>query len=176
MRYIIGAALVSCVLAGCGAADKAEKAKPAAAAKISKMLPGEYESTMQIVRLDVPGMAEDMKTKMQAQMAGQKNVAKHCLTKEQAEKNQGDMFKNILSAGQGNCNMDDYSVNNGAVSGKLTCTTPAGGRGVMTLRGTVTDSGSDMKMIADMQEKSFPQGTAQMEISVVTQRIGDCAG
>jgi hypothetical protein len=174
LSFALAGAALSFTLSGCGAADKKDAAAKGAAAKAPKMQPGEYESTMQIVRMDVPGMADDMKAKMQANLVGQKNSAKHCLTKQQADKDQGDMFKNIAANG-GNCTMDSYKVNNGAVAGKMTCTGPTGSRGVMTLRGTVTDSGSDMNMIADMEDKTLPQGKAQMEMSVVTKRIGDCA-
>ncbi len=174
MKYRSGIAattiIVATVLAACGSSDKTEATVKG---KAPKMQPGSYESTSEIVKFEVPGMSAAMVAQMQAQMVGAKTTAKHCLTKEQADKDQGDMFKDI-AAGGGNCTMDKYAVTDGKIAGQLTCTTPAGGKGVMTLVGTVGGTASDITMTANIEDKTLPQGKAIMEMKVASKRIGDC--
>ncbi len=160
------------MLAACSGADSAGKDGGKAA---SKMKPGQYESTMEVVRLEIPGMPAAARDQMQAQMTGSKTTATHCLTKAQADADKGDMIKDIAAQG-GQCKMENYSVAGGQVSGKLVCTTATGGKGVMTLTGTKSDTASDMTMIANIEDKAMPQGTAQLEMKVTTRRLGDCSG
>jgi Protein of unknown function (DUF3617) len=166
-KHLVIVLAAATALAGCS------KSEETAAGKAPKMKPGEYESTSEIVKFEAPGMSAAMSAKLQETMVGTKTTAKHCLTKEQADKDQGDMFKNI-AAGGGNCAMDSYKVNGGKVAGQMTCTTPSGGKGVMTLAGSVSDSASDMTMVANIEDKTLPQGKATMEMKVATKRLGDC--
>ncbi len=164
------ALIAAIALAGCGSSEKTEAT---AKGKAPKMQPGAYESTSEIMKFEVPGMSAAMVAQMQAQMVGAKSTAKHCLTKEQADKDQGEMFKDI-AAGGGNCTMDKYAVTDGKIAGQLTCTTPTGGKGVMTLAGTVGGTASDMTMTANIEDKTLPQGKAIMEMKVASKRVGDC--
>ena len=85
--------------------DSAEKGvdPTKAMANAPQVEPGQYEASMEIVKLEIPGMPPEIQTKMREQMASVTGVQnRYCVTAEQARRGREDMARQMANA-PGNC-------------------------------------------------------------------------
>ena len=180
MRFtIIAASLAAISLASCGegAADKngvseADVREELAGART--LDPGQYESSFEIARFDVPGMPAEQQAMIRQMMSGAAEVKQsYCLTDEQASRGSEDMFREMAN-GNGECQFKSFDVSCDTVTGELTCNARGGASANMRMNGTMGDDQSTMTMVTDITDPSMPQGRAQMEMRVTSRRTGDC--
>ncbi len=180
MRFtIIAASLAAISLASCGdsAADKngvseADVREELASART--LDPGQYESSFEIARFDVPGMPAEQQAMIRQMMTGAAEVKQsYCLTEEQASRGSEDMFREMAN-GNGECQFKSFDVSGDTVTGELTCNAQGGASATMRMNGTMGDDQSTMTMVTDITDPSMPQGRAQMEMRVTSRRTGDC--
>lgn len=166
--------LASCCLglAACGSSggdttgggDGGANARASAAAAEFRMTPGQYRSTVTVTKFTAEGLPPQM-----AQMMGQARSFDYCITPEQAA---GGIEAVKRQMAEGNCTYERFNAAGGAVDAVFSCSSAPG----MTLRasskGTYSDSGSNVAVVADM---TMPGGKAiHMEQTVSAERIGDC--
>ncbi|GGB93775.1 hypothetical protein GCM10011494_10270 [Novosphingobium endophyticum] len=175
MGLCLGGAALS--LAACG--SKEEQSAPKSmdevkqeAAKLDQPEPGQYKQTIEITRLEVPGMPEDAAEQMKAMMtAAQENT--FCLTREDTEKGFKDMFDGIGKGSQ--CSYSRFDVDGGTLDAQMDCKSPQEGTATMKINGTVKPDGSDVTVAMDAEGGQQPMGNMKMTMHMTTQRVGDCA-
>lgn len=180
MRRLIAAASVLALSAGLAACNKepapeapksvAEVVKESAA--LPKPLPGLYRSEVELVSLEAPGMPPQMADQMKRAMASRQSGQEFCLTGEEAEKGYEERVKKL--AGKPNCAFDRYSATGGALDAQMSCTAEGGIKSVLTMKGTMTPSGSDMTLGMTQSGSEMPGGSMKMTMHVKSQRVGDC--
>lgn len=173
-------------LAGCGGPEKAdgngaagteeaasagEAASPAAgtagtAGTAVKMRPGEWETTVETLKVDAPGMPKEMAGMMASQ---QKMTMRSCITAAQTEQPSGDLFRGKTD---GNCKYEDFTVSGGRVKGKMTC---SGG----STPGSVTLEmdgryGSESYEVSQKMRTDVQGMKMNVDSRVTARRVGDC--
>lgn len=160
----------------CG--SKEEDSKPKSmeevkqeAAKLDRPEPGQYKQTIEITRLDVPGMPKEAAEQMKAMMtASQESLI--CLTKADTEKGFRDMFKGM---GKGNqCSYSRFNVDGGKIDAQMDCASPQEGTATMKINGTVTPGGSDVTIDMDTKGGQQPMSNMKMTMHMTSERVGDC--
>ena len=162
MRPIIAAAalVLPITLAACGqrtveatnekpsvVASKVAAAGEAGAVRFS---PGRWETTMQFIKMDVPGMPPEAKTMME-KMVGKGRTFSSCLTKEEAEKPGGKFFGQTDK----NCTYDHFSMGGGKMGGQMPGgQMPQHGQQSTTNSGTTQQSGSAAVQGANTQSSA----------------------
>lgn len=162
-------------LAGCGGPEKAdgnasagteERAGAGDTAPGLKMRPGEWETTVETLKVDAPGMPKEMAGLMAGQ---QKMTMRSCITAAQAEQPSGDLFRGKTD---GNCKYEDFTVSGGRVKGKMTCS-GGGTPGSVTLEMDGRYGGESYEINQKM--RTDVQGMAMnVEARVTARRVGDC--
>lgn len=172
---ITGAAALLLALTGCGSkqpgAPKSTEEVKQEAAKLETPEPGEYKQSIEITRLDVPGMPKENAEQMKAMMKANQQTT-ICLTKADADKGFRDMFKGIGKGGQ--CSYTKFDVDGGHLDAQLDCKSPQQGNARMTLTGTVRKDGSDVVMNVDASGAPAPMSAMKMTMHMKTTRLGDC--
>lgn len=174
MRYIAVLPLVAALaLTACGSSEDEATTLADAAEELAdspQPLPGQYRTTTELLEFNVPGMPENARAMVQAQMAeSDADVTTSCLTPEQAANSQEEMLKNMT---QGSCTVSRFDVSGGTIDAAMSC--PAGDAmtGDVTVTGTMGENGSDMEMSFTT---TMPEvGEATFRMHVVSERIGDC--
>jgi Protein of unknown function (DUF3617) len=135
---------------------------------------GQYESSFELARFDVPGMPAQEQTMIREMMGSAAQVQQsYCLTEDQARRGSEDMFRE-MARGNGECEFQSFNVSGETVTGELTCNARGGASATMRMNGTLGDDQSTMSMVTDITDPSLPQGRAQMEMRVTSRRTGDC--
>jgi hypothetical protein len=134
--------------------------------------PGQWESTVELESVDVPGMPPEFAAQMKKTMAKVATGHKTCLTKEQAMKPKEDFFAGASS----NCRYDKFSMDDGKMTGTMRCTNPQGGGSqVIDFDGTYSPESYEMRM-ASAVEGGSPAGAMKMVMRVSSKRTGECDG
>ena len=176
----LGAAIL---LAACGSSgeeeaagggDKAVSAE-SVAARVEGMVqprPGQYQTTLELIELDVPGMNEQTQAQMRAMMGGELSQGNDfCLTPEEAENNGAQkMMENLAES---NCTFDKFDVAGGKIDADMQCKGDDGLVSHVLMDGTMTAEGSTMTMTMDQEMANV--GKMNMKMRVTSKRTGDCA-
>lgn len=170
------AALTALTVAACGKSEPGGQSATggdpmkAATELAFQFQPGQYRTTIAIQKVDIPGMppafAEQMKKAMSKSLSSE-----HCISAAQAAKGVEAMKQHM---GQGRCQFESFNARGGMVDSVFTCSTGPDMQLRSTSTGTYTATGSQ---VASKAEMKGPAGkTVQIEQTVTTERIGDCAG
>jgi len=184
MKRLMLAVLPALALAACSKSDSGDANGQAAAAddgkpktveqvaaemkSAPKMLPGEWETTVQIVKFDMPNAPPEMKQALEKSMAQVKSD-KACVTPEEANRDPSEFLKKD----QGNCTYERFSFAGGKIDGKMSCSTPQAGKMEATMTGTITPSAIDMTMSNVMSGGGIPSQVSTT-VKMESKRIGDC--
>ncbi|MBT0670376.1 DUF3617 domain-containing protein [Novosphingobium profundi] len=175
---------VSCLaLAGCGSSETASSgdeggAAPVSTAKVDRAAaqairpePGLYSRTVEFKEFDMPGLPAETARHMKDMMARNQDES-FCLTRDEAEKGFRDMFDNVGQASK--CRYDTFTVSDGKIDARMTCSHPSQGTAVMTLTGTGSPTDSDVTMTMQVTGATPPMDRMNMTMHVVSHRTGDC--
>lgn len=162
-------------LAGCNNSDTvtaknesvADVADKVAASNI-KPLPGRWETTVKMGKVEMPGMPAGAAEAMAKRAEAAKPMAT-CLTPADAEKMDGSQFRNASE----NCKYDNFSMAGGKVEGVMTCTN-GGQTQRVAMNGTYAPEAYDLAISTQMEVQ--PGKTMNSEMSVSSRRTGDCNG
>lgn len=176
MRHIAWALGAAALVAGCGGGDdngitaKKGESVESVAARVSKVMfePGEWQMTTRITAVDMPGAPPEL-TKA---MAGRETVVKHCMTREEAERSPGDLFR---KSAEGKCTYERFEMDGGKVDAKMQC---QGARPGETMQTEMSGAYSrdtyktEMKMTVSVPGS---EGPMTMEATTEGKRLGACA-
>jgi hypothetical protein len=179
MRKLSIAAAAVLVLAACGGqrdedagngGDAAEAPSEAGgadggAAAIA-ITPGEWELTVEMIRMSAPGMPAGATPPTMPP-----TTIRTCLTPEQA----GRPTPGFLTGGgaDNDCTYENLSTAGGRLQGTVQCTTPDGNMRT-TFDGRITAESYEMTQQAQISTAGAPG--MEMESRVTGRRIGDCPG
>lgn len=171
----IGLTLTACGSDPAGDATSADSVADAIAAAV-KPKAGEYRTTGELVRLDIPGMsdAEVQQTRgfMQTVFT-QSNT--FCLTPEEAEKGFEEVVRKMRSDKlTKECSYDNFDVSGNTVNAMMKCDDGKGNSGTITLEGTVSEDSQQTVMTMEQSSPDLPQGKMTMEVKSTSTRIGEC--
>jgi len=173
MKHSIAAA-AALMLAACGSQSEGdgEKAGEKGAAVTSgaagggavAMTPGQWEMTVQMIRMTVPGMPEGA-----SPPAMPATTIRTCLTPEQASQPNADFLTG--TSANGDCSYENMSMGGGRLQGSVQCNTP-GGAMRATFEGQFTPTSYEMTQQAQVGNEGSPG--MEMETRITGRRIGDC--
>lgn len=174
----LGAASSALLLAACGSSEsEADQGaismeEVAEAAKdMPSPVAGQYESTVELLAIDVPGMPEDAKAQMKAAAAQSLSQGNSfCLTEEEAAKGAEQMVQNMADS---TCSFERFDVSGSSIDAKMSCSGEGGMQGRVALKGTMSSTDSSMTM--DMTQAGPNGQEMTMTMKVDSKRVGDCA-
>lgn len=178
-QHLAGAALAG-LLAACGGGVEMKNASIEDVSKAAKdearLDPGNWKTTVEIVSVDLPGMAgqnQAMADAMSKGMVGRKNVSEQCVTKEMADKPPAEML-----GGSGDCRFDTFRIAGGTLDAKMSCKAGETMPGTMTMLVNGSYGGRAYALESEMTMEGGPgahSGT-KMVIKARTsgERTGDC--
>ncbi len=172
---LFAAAAGALTLAGCGSSDTIEAENESAesvAEKVAKSdikpKPGKWESTMTIKKVEIPGLPPEMQEMMKAQL-GKAETDISCLTQEEIDANDGEMFK---PGEQSGCTYNTFKMGGGEIAADMTCA-----EGGMEQNMKMSGSYGEEAYAMDIEAEGTVQGQAMsMAMSISSKRLGDCDG
>jgi Protein of unknown function (DUF3617) len=167
---LIGTAALALALVACSGGKKDEE--QAAASGPVKREAGNWKTDIKLVKLDIPGMNDQMKEGMSKMLEGASGMDV-CLTPEQAAKEDiaADMSKNASSGAD--CTFSKKEVNGGKIDVAGTCKTPQGQSLDMAMVGTMEAKKIDMTITT---KGPMPTGGGNMEMvmQMTSNNTGAC--
>lgn len=130
--------------------------------------PGRWETQMKMVKMELAGRPPEMRGMMESPL-GQVQTSTSCLTKEDAENADGEMFK---PANRSGCKYNNFSMGDGKIESDMTCT-DEGGTQNMKMAGTYS---SDAYAMQATSEGNMGGQKMSMAMEIESKRIGDCDG
>ncbi len=167
----IGTAVLALSLAACSGGKK-DGEEAAAASGPVKREAGNWKTDIKLVKLDVPGMNDQMKDGMSKMLEGASGMDM-CLSEEQAAKEDiaADMSKNASSGAD--CTFSKKEINGGKIDVAGTCKTPQGQNLEMAMTGTLEAKKVDMTITT---KGPMPAGAGNMEMvmQMTSNNTGAC--
>jgi hypothetical protein len=133
-----------------------------------KPLPGRWESSVKLEKMDLPNMPPEAKAMMDKQMGVTQTFAR-CLTPEQAAKPDAGFFQKNAEG----CAYDHFIMADGRVDAELTCK-QATRQIKMTMAGTYSETNYEMHV--NSQGEMQPGMPMSMSMSIASHRVGNCNG
>ena len=133
--------------------------------------PGKWESSVQFVSMDAPGMPESARS-MIRQMNDRRQVFTTCLKPDDVRKPKEDFFAGNKD---GNCRYDHFKMGGGKIDAVMRCN-QSGATQVMKLTGDYSPEAYAMQMA--MKSSGAPSGVHDMTMNmrVDARRVGECDG
>lgn len=145
------------LLSACGQAD-------------GELSPGNWKSTMTMTKFDIPGAPIAMAQNAKA-MLGKGQSIDSCMTPEMAKAGVKEMSSSMQ---QGDCKMEDFKQGSGKMSGTMKCTSSAMGATSMKMEGSYTAEKVNMTLSGEIADAKLPGGKANIEMTINSERTGDC--
>ena len=183
IRHFAPLAALAISLAACSGAEDAAADGEVTADEVAAMsdgmakpVAGQYESTMKIVSLDVPGAPPEMVEMMRSGMGEQGMSSKYCLTQADADKGYEEAFKEAQEQSRedgSQCSYERFVIDGSDVDAKMTCTSPDG-TAEIAMTGTVQPKSQDMRMTMTATGADMPGGKMTTEMTLNSRWIGEC--
>ena len=180
MRAIVTLALAT-ALAACGSAndgevkdtdgdgtlsgEEIESQLGGAMSRGEFMQAGQWESTISVEELSMPGLTDEMRENMKRQMGSQ--TYRTCLTQEEVEQPDSRFF----TGEDADCTYERFSLKDGKIDSEMVCNVE-GVRQRMVMSGDYGAESYDLSMRAT----SLSEQGIDMSMRVSAKRVGDCAG
>ena len=142
-------------LVSCGGADSG------GAGGSGTFQPGQWEMTMQMVRMNAPNLPQGTQMPLPPPQ-----TIRHCMTEQEASRPGAD----LLAGGQSGCTSNNVSFADGRIQGNVQCT-QQGTTMDMTLSGEYTPTTMEMNQQIRTQQAGT---TVEMEARMTGRRVGDC--
>lgn len=153
-------------------AEVAEKLKEAGVTRESFLSPGQWQMTMRITEMKIPGMPPEVAGRMKSAM-GEARTFDHCVTEEEAKKPKEDFFSGDKSAA---CRYDSFTMGGGKMAMVMQCNHDTG-KQVVKMDGTYGSDSYHMVMASEMTGKAgSPVGGMTFNATMDAKRTGVCTG
>jgi Protein of unknown function (DUF3617) len=168
-------ALATLAVAACGKQDSIEAENESAssvAEKVAKSnikpMPGRWQSSMKIEKLEIANMPPEAKAMMQKQMGAMQSFFT-CLTPEQVDKPNAGFFQQDASG----CTYEKFSMSGGRIDAAVTCKHGQHAQ-KMTMSGQYSPESYNITMSSNGEMQ--PGMPMSMVMSIAAKRIGECNG
>lgn len=161
-------------LGACDGADKGPKTLDEARAEAKQLErpdPGQYRQTTRFTKFEVPGAPPQMAEQIKGMMNAKGETSTYCLSKADSEKGFEEMFKKV---GDGECKYDRFDATASTIDAILVCNAGPGGSARLAMNGTVSRTGSEVKVDVVQRNDKSPMGNATIAMEISSKRIGDC--
>jgi Protein of unknown function (DUF3617) len=175
LTAVIAASVLA--LAACNKpAEQSQSPEQAASAAVKaaesmRPQPGKYRVTTRITNMSIPGMPDELAAGAKKMFSTTGNATEFCLSEADAKMGQEEMIKR---AAKGKCTYERFSAEGGRLDAAMTCDTGQGMQTRAAVTGTISPTGSSLAMKSEATIPDLPGGTMQMDMTVDTQRIGEC--
>ncbi|MET0365696.1 MAG: DUF3617 domain-containing protein [Sphingobium sp.] len=179
-----GTAALVLALAACGSkptvtaqnastAEVAQKVKEAGIADDDFISPGQWQMTMTVNDMKIPGMPPQMAKQMQGRL-GQPHVSEHCVTEEEAKKPKEGFFAGEQAK---SCRYDSFTLGGGRIAMVMHCDSAAGGKQTMKMDGTYSADSYHMTVASQVEGKAGqPMSGMTVNATMDAKRLGVCTG
>jgi uncharacterized protein YceK len=177
MRAVFFSLAAFAMLSGCGSKEEVslKDATPEEVAKAGKgatqLNPGQWETVIKIVSVELPGVSAPMSKGITAKMVGQETKSSQCISKEQAAQPTADMLAG--ANGTNNCKFETFVIKDGTLSLKLACG-KVGEAGAMVMTSSGPYGGDAYTLDTNMTMAS-PVGQMKIKATNSAKRVGECA-
>ena len=164
------------LLSGCGGKEdvslkNATLEEVAKAGKGATQLnPGQWETVIRIVAVELPGVDGAMSKGITAKMVGQETKSSQCISKEQAANPSAEMLAG--ANGTENCKFETFDIKDGTLSLKLACG-KVGEAGAMVMTSSGPYGGDAYTLDTNMTMAS-PVGQMKIKATNSAKRVGEC--
>ncbi|MDJ0978731.1 MAG: DUF3617 domain-containing protein [Erythrobacter sp.] len=129
-----------------------------------KPLPGQYQSRLELISAEIPGMPANMTEMMKGMLERSITI---CVTPEEVEEG----YKEALRKSQdGECRYNSFTATGGRIEAEMVCSTDMGEM-TMVMSGTGSPTASDVTM---QMTGEMGGGPGSMTMRVRQNRLGDC--
>lgn len=176
MRNALFSLAALALLTGCGGKEEVSltNATPEEVAKAGKgatqLKPGQWETVIKIVSVDLPGVDFAISKGITQKMVGQETKSSQCISKEQAANPSAEM---MAVNGAENCKFETFDIKGGTLSLKLSCG-KAGETGAMVMTSAGPYGGESYALDTNMTMSS-PVGQMKIKAMNSAKRVGECA-
>ena len=182
MKHAVCLAASVLVLASCNKSPEVHE-KDASVAEVAQKVreagadqtfvrPGQWQSTVTIDQLEVPGMPPEVARRMKTMMAEQQaHSFRSCLTKEDVQRPKEDFF-----AGKNKeCRYERFTMGGGKIDAVMHCG-KGGATQTMQMAGTYSPDKYQMQMSTKVEGGGESQNGLSMQMRIEAQRVGECTG
>ncbi|MDC0887249.1 DUF3617 domain-containing protein [Altererythrobacter sp.] len=180
LAMVSGVMLAALGLAACsgeadsGTVDAAEVT--ATVGDLVKPQAGQYETSGELVKFEIPGMSDQEKQMMRGFMEqGFTQKVGFCLTAEEAEKGFEQAIREMRNDDSNACEFTRFDVSGNTLASEMKCDDGSGNSGTISMDGNVTETSQDMTMTFDQTSADLPGGAMQMVVKMKSQRVGECS-
>lgn len=178
MKTAIALIALALPLAACGSKTQIEE-KNASVEQVAKSVreaagsnefikPGEWESTVTIEDISMPGMPAGAAAKMKNMVASGRTTTT-CVSPEEVKKPDPDFF-----AGNDKCRYDHFKMGSGTIDAEMHCT-QEGRTQVMQMNGNYSPDTYTMHMTSKAEGAGEgPGANMTMKMKVEAKRVGEC--
>lgn len=146
------------LLSACGTAD-------------GELTAGNWKNTMTMTRFDIPGAPPAVAERAKG-MLGKGQSSEACMSAAQATAGVRDFSSSMQ---QGDCKMEDFTHGGGKMAGTMVCTGSSGfGAPEMKMAGTYAPNKVSMTLSGEVSDSKLPGGKANIEMTILSTRTGDC--
>ncbi len=181
MKKFLSALAACTLLTGCGSKEEVSLKNASvedtakAADAVTQLSPGQWNSVIKIVSVDMAGLGGANSVASQAvttRMIGQEEKSSQCITLGQAAKPPVEMLAG--GAAGANCRFNSFDMKGGALSMRLQCGI-AGEPGAMVMTSSGPFSGDSYALDTQMTMNS-PAGKMKITATNRAKRVGPCSG
>jgi hypothetical protein len=159
--------IATALASGCEAEPERNMTVNEVAAELAglRISPGLWESSSRLVDVTAPNLPREMQNRMKARAS----TIRHCITPEQAARPDA----NFLATRQDNCTYQQFSMRDGRLEGRMTCSGgELPGPATALMEGEYGPDRYDMRMRMEIAGPADSTMTIQTRAS--GRRIGDC--
>ncbi len=148
---------------GAAPAEAGQPTPGAADASLVSLQPGEWETTVEVLRMEIPGMPAGMNAPTVPAV-----TTRHCLTPEEAAQPNAEFFNG--NAAGASCQRENFTIANGQVNGTIVCAAEDA-----TMRSEMNGRFTPDSYEMTARTQTTGQGmTMNGETRIRARRVGDC--
>lgn len=148
---------------GAAPPEAGQTAPATADARLASLQPGEWETSVEVLRMEIPGMPAGVNAPTVPAV-----TTRHCLTPEEAAQPSAEFFSG--NTDDASCQRENFTIAGGRVNGTINCTAEG-----VTIRSEMTGQFAPDSYEMTARTQTTSQGmTMNGETRIRARRVGDC--
>jgi hypothetical protein len=165
--------------AGNGNGASANRVAAAGSPAAAQMRPGQWEMTMRVASVEMPGVAPEMQEQLRSQLPPPQ-VSRSCLSQEDAANPVANFQRQVTQNPAMSCTLNDSIFTGGTIRISMTCSAANGqAEQRVAMVGGFTDSTVQMAVSADSVATATPGApptAVRIQSTLTGRRLGECDG